>query len=106
MTKWTTGRPKGRDGFPLKTFEPSNSSFWVPRLAGKTDLIPNHPNTMWIDPQETGLFLGQCSQYCGVQHAKMLLRVYAQSPEDFAAFLVQDAKLWERLVRESGAKAD
>ncbi len=58
-------------------------SFWVPRLAGKTDLIPNHPNTTWIDPQETGLFLGQCSQYCGVQHAKMLQRVYVQSREEF-----------------------
>ena len=58
-------------------------SFWVPRLAGKTDLIPNHPNSMWIDPQETGLFLGQCSQYCGTQHAKMLLRVYVQKPRGF-----------------------
>jgi len=58
-------------------------SFWVPRLAGKTDLIPNHPNSMWIDPQETGLFLGQCAQYCGTQHAKMLIRVYVQSREDF-----------------------
>ena len=58
-------------------------SFWVPRLAGKTDLIPNHPNTMWIDPHETGLYLGQCAQYCGTQHAKMLLRVYVDSREDF-----------------------
>jgi hypothetical protein len=45
----------------------------VPRLAGKTDLIPNHPNRMWMDPHETGLYLGQCAQYCGVQHAMMLL---------------------------------
>ena len=58
-------------------------SFWVPRLAGKTDLIPNHPNSMWIDPHETGLYLGQCAQYCGTQHAKMLLRVYVDSREDF-----------------------
>jgi cytochrome c oxidase subunit 2 len=58
-------------------------SFWVPRLAGKTDLIPNHPNTMWIDPHETGVFLGQCAQYCGTQHAKMLLRVYVDSRDDF-----------------------
>jgi cytochrome c oxidase subunit 2 len=58
-------------------------SFWVPRLAGKTDLIPNHPNTMWIDPHETGIFLGQCAQYCGTQHAKMLLRVYVDSRGDF-----------------------
>jgi len=58
-------------------------SFWVPRLAGKTDLIPNHPNTMWIDPHETGLYLGQCAQYCGTQHAKMLLRVYVQPRAEF-----------------------
>jgi cytochrome c oxidase subunit 2 len=61
----------------------TDHSFWVPRLAGKTDLIPNHPNSMWVDPHETGLFLGQCAQYCGTQHAKMLLRVYVQSREDF-----------------------
>src|ERR1700692_2048149 len=61
----------------------TDHSFWVPRLAGKTDLIPNHPNSMWMDPHETGLYLGQCAQYCGTQHAKMLLRVYVDSREDF-----------------------
>jgi cytochrome c oxidase subunit 2 len=61
----------------------TDHSFWVPRLAGKTDLIPNHPNSMWVDPHETGLYLGQCAQYCGTQHAKMLLRVYVDSREDF-----------------------
>jgi len=67
-------------------------SFWVPRLAGKTDLIPNRVNTMWIDPPEAGLYLGQCAQYCGAQHAKMLLRVYAQSPADFAAWIEHQQK--------------
>src|SRR5467141_4463756 len=61
----------------------TDHSFWVPRLAGKTDLIPNHPNQTWIEPRETGLYLGQCAQYCGTQHAKMLLRVYVDSREDF-----------------------
>jgi cytochrome c oxidase subunit II len=61
----------------------TNHSFWVPRLAGKTDLIPNHPNSMWIDPRETGVYLGQCAQYCGTQHAKMLLRVYVEPRADF-----------------------
>ncbi len=61
----------------------TDHSFWVPRLAGKTDLIPNHPNSAWIDPHNTGLYLGQCAQYCGTQHAKMLLRVYVQSRDDF-----------------------
>jgi cytochrome c oxidase subunit 2 len=65
----------------------TDHSFWVPELGGKTDLIPNHPNKMWIDPQRTGVFLGQCAQYCGTQHAKMLLRVSVDGPEEFAAWV-------------------
>jgi cytochrome c oxidase subunit II len=65
----------------------TDHSFWIPQLAGKTDLIPNHPNETWLDPHETGLFLGQCAQYCGTQHAKMLLRVYVDSPQDFNAWV-------------------
>jgi cytochrome c oxidase subunit II len=67
----------------------TDHSFWVPRLAGKTDLIPNHPNNTWIDPHETGLYLGQCAQYCGTQHALMLLRVYVQSQQDFERWIEQ-----------------
>ncbi len=70
----------------------TDHSFWVPRLAGKTDLIPNHPNSMWMDPQETGLYLGQCAQYCGTQHAKMLLRVYADSPQEFNRWIEEQSQ--------------
>jgi cytochrome c oxidase subunit 2 len=65
----------------------TDHSFWMPQLAGKTDLIPNHPNSVWMDPQHTGLFLGQCAQYCGTQHAKMLLRIVVESPQDFAVWV-------------------
>jgi cytochrome c oxidase subunit 2 len=71
----------------------TDHSFWVPRLGGKTDLIPNHPNSMWFDPQQTGLYLGQCAQYCGTQHAKMLLRVYVQSRQDFDHWVAQQTQL-------------
>ena len=64
-----------------------NHSFWVPQLAGKTDLIPNHMNTMWMDPRKPGIYLGQCAQFCGSQHALMLLRVYVDTPEQFAAWI-------------------
>jgi cytochrome c oxidase subunit 2 len=66
----------------------TDHSFWVPRLAGKMDVIPNKVNVMWIDPESAGLYLGQCAQYCGTQHALMLLRVYADSPADFTAWAV------------------
>jgi cytochrome c oxidase subunit 2 len=65
----------------------TDHSFWVPQLAGKTDLIPNRVNEMWMDPHQTGIFLGQCAQYCGTQHAKMLLQVSVESPEDFEAWV-------------------
>jgi len=67
-------------------------SFWVPRLAGKIDLVPNKVNSMWIEPERPGLFLGQCGTYCGTQHALMLLRVYADTPEDFARWVKQQAE--------------
>ncbi|HTU89731.1 MAG TPA: cytochrome c oxidase subunit II [Gemmataceae bacterium] len=67
-------------------------SFWVPRLAGKTDLIPGKTNTMWFETEHTGLFVGQCAEYCGTQHANMLLRVYVDSLEEFSRWLVNQKK--------------
>ena len=67
-------------------------SFWVPELAGKTDCIPNHVNNTWIFPHKAGLYLGQCSQFCGAEHAKMLLRVYVQTPAQFKAWLKDQEK--------------
>jgi cytochrome c oxidase subunit 2 len=66
--------------------------FWVPRLAGKTDVIPNRINHMWIEPQKTGLYLGQCAMYCGAQHAHMLLRVYVESQQDFKRWIHEQQK--------------
>ena len=67
-------------------------SFWVPQLAGKTDLIPNRTNYMWIDPREPGEYLGNCAEYCGTQHANMLLRVYVDASEDFERWLANERK--------------
>jgi cytochrome c oxidase subunit 2 len=67
-------------------------SFWVPRLAGKTDLIPGRTNQMWFQTKEQGLFLGQCAEYCGTQHAHMLLRVNVDSPADFENWLSNQKK--------------
>jgi len=68
-------------------------SFWVPRLMGKIDIVPNKVNSMWIEPERPGLFLGQCGTYCGTQHAKMLLRVYAEKREDFDRWVQQQKML-------------
>jgi cytochrome c oxidase subunit 2 len=62
-------------------------SWWVPPLAGKTDLVPNRTNHTWFQADEPGLFLGQCAEYCGNQHAGMLLRVYAQPQAAFESWM-------------------
>jgi cytochrome c oxidase subunit 2 len=64
-------------------------SFWIPQVAGKMDLIPNRANRLWIEPQRAGTFVGQCAEYCGTQHAGMLLRVVVHPPEDFARWVAE-----------------
>lgn len=58
-------------------------SFWVPNLAGKLDMIPGHVNRLRVQAKEAGLFRGQCAEYCGAQHAKMMFDVQALSPAGF-----------------------
>jgi cytochrome c oxidase subunit 2 len=66
-------------------------SFWVPRLAGKTDLIPGRSNEMWFQTDKPGLYVGQCAEYCGTQHANMLLRVEVDAPDEFERWLEHQA---------------
>jgi cytochrome c oxidase subunit II len=58
-------------------------SFWIPQLNGKTDVIPNHPNTMWVEPLQAGAYYGQCAEYCGTQHANMQIRVFVHPKAEF-----------------------
>jgi cytochrome c oxidase subunit 2 len=58
-------------------------SFWLPRLGGKRDVIPNHVNNLWWTPTEIGTTPGQCAQFCGTSHANMRMIAVVQSKEDF-----------------------
>jgi cytochrome c oxidase subunit 2 len=89
--------PASADGVPRPVFLTLKSadvchSFWVPRLGGKTDLIPGRVNSAWFQTDKPGLYLGQCAEYCGTQHAKMLLRVYVNPPRDFDSWLENERK--------------
>ena len=65
-------------------------SFWVPQFTGKTDLIPGHPNSTWFQTDRPGLYFGQCAEYCGTQHANMLIRVVAEPIESFEQWLAHE----------------
>ena len=62
-------------------------SFWIPKLAGKVDMVPNNLNTMWIMADEPGDYLGQCAEFCGISHANMRFRVIAEPKAEFDAWL-------------------
>jgi len=68
-------------------------AFWVPMLAGKTQMIPGLANQQWIQADVEGVYGGQCTQYCGVQHAHMGLEIVAQSEDEFRTW--QDAQRGE-----------
>jgi cytochrome c oxidase subunit 2 len=61
-------------------------SFWVPRLSGKTDAIPGQTNVTWLRANAPGRYRGQCSEFCGFQHAHMAFEVVADAPADFEAW--------------------
>lgn len=61
-------------------------SFWVPQLAGKTDTIPGQDNVTWLEAERPGRYRGQCTEYCGLQHAKMAFEVVAEPRDRFDAW--------------------
>jgi len=62
-------------------------SFWVPELAGKTDVVPGQTNRMWLTADHPGTFEGQCAEFCGIEHALMRMRIIAVSGADFETWV-------------------
>ena len=62
-------------------------SFWIPKIAGKVDMVPGNDNTMWIEADRTGKYYAQCAEFCGVQHANMRFKVVVVTREEFDDWL-------------------
>lgn len=69
--------------------------FWVPEIGRKIDLVPGHPNYMWVVAGEPGVYIGACAEFCGTQHANMRIRVIAQTEEEFSEWLKAQARIPE-----------
>ncbi len=91
-------------GFPirvqLRTLDVIHS-FWVPKLAGKVDMIPNRPNFVWFKADKPGYFYGQCAEYCGDSHAIMRFRVVAIPAPEYARWLENQKQPARTVTAES-----
>ncbi|MGJ0394554.1 MAG: cytochrome c oxidase subunit II [Methylocystis sp.] len=67
-------------------------SFWIPALGDKIDLIPGQTNETWFEARQPGVYRGQCSEYCGRQHAHMAVTIVADAREDFEAWRVAQVR--------------
>lgn len=79
-------------------------AFWVPLLAGKTQMIPGLVNQQWLQADKPGIYRGQCTQYCGVQHAHMALEIVAQDAADFARWQQAQRQPWKAQDSTSAAQ--
>jgi cytochrome c oxidase subunit 2 len=87
--------PVGKDVAATLVSNDVIHSFWIPKLAGKMDVIPGRENHMWFNAEDADLYWGQCAEFCGASHANMRFRVRAVSQQEFDAW-VKD--------RQAGAK--
>jgi cytochrome c oxidase subunit 2 len=81
-------------------------SLWIPRLHGKTDMIPGRTNEMWIEADQPGVYRGQCAEYCGAQHAWMALLVVAEPEREFRAWLERQRRPAAPLPPPPGASEE
>ncbi|SEA71779.1 cytochrome c oxidase subunit 2 [Thalassobacillus cyri] len=65
-------------------------SFWVPKLAGKIDVLPGEENRLKVTPEETGTYQGKCAEYCGTLHADMRFEAEVMEQEEFQAWLNEE----------------
>jgi cytochrome c oxidase subunit 2 len=79
-------------------------SFWLPKIAGKVDLMPGRKNKMWIQGDQAGHYYGQCAEFCGDSHAYMLFRCNVVEPEEFAKWVKEQKK--EAAPVEPNSKAE
>jgi cytochrome c oxidase subunit II len=71
--------------------EDVNHSWWIPQLGGKIDAIPGRTNHIWYKPETIGTFYGQCAEFCGIFHEKMLGQAVVESSGDYQQFISSTA---------------
>jgi cytochrome c oxidase subunit 2 len=97
--------PVGRSVFVQVTSTDVIHSFWAPALNGKIDAIPGRLNHLTLKADKPGqTYLGQCTEYCGLSHANMRIRVVTHTQADFAKWIAEQQRA--AALPTTGAAAD
>ncbi|HWV23396.1 MAG TPA: cytochrome c oxidase subunit II [Thermomicrobiales bacterium] len=96
--------PLGKDVHVKLTSADVIHSFWIPSLSDKLDMIPGKTNEIMLKADTPGIYRGQCAEFCGAQHANMILRVFADNDDTYDAWIanqqadagIPDSDLLER----------
>jgi cytochrome c oxidase subunit 2 len=76
-------------------------SWWIPKLGGKADAVPGYTNKTWFKATKTGTFRGQCSEYCGSQHAVMDAQVTVVQPEQYRTWVANQKTLIQQAQKQA-----
>lgn len=105
--------PTGKDVRLVVTSRDVIHSFWIPALNGKRDAVPGRFHPWKIQADDPGVYFGQCTEFCGLSHARMRMQAVALTPTDFdqwvtdqkADYAPQDAatKAWLAQQKEIAA---
>jgi cytochrome c oxidase subunit 2 len=97
--------PAGRQvAFHLNSVDVIHS-FWIPRLGGKLDVVPNEDNVLWLKADHPDTFAGQCAEYCGLDHALMRMTIHVDSEEDFQAWVNEQLATLNATPRPTAARS-
>ncbi|MEO5723464.1 MAG: cytochrome c oxidase subunit II [Ilumatobacteraceae bacterium] len=70
-------------------------SFWIPRLNGKRDAVPGRDQTLRMEADEPGIYTGQCTEFCGLSHARMRMAAVSLEPTDFQTWMNNQLKAYK-----------
>ena len=84
--------PAGRPVYLGLTTSDVIHSLWAPALGGKKDMVPGRVTGLTLHADKPGVYRGQCTEYCGEQHARMALHVVAETPQEFDAWLARQLR--------------
>ncbi len=78
-------------------------SWWAPALNGKKDAVPGRTHPLSIEADDPGEYIGQCTEFCGLSHAEMRIKVVALTPDEFEAWTANQVEEFEAPTEERAA---